>query len=70
MRNDLIQIKTPDELTALRIRAKTALDGGSVRIVVCGGTGCSSNGSKEVYDAIKTVVDERDIPVRVDLLDE
>jgi len=68
--NDLIQIKNPDELSALRNKAKLALDDNPLRIVVCGGTGCSSNGSKDIYSALKTAIAKRNIPVRVDLLDD
>ncbi|MDR3708656.1 MAG: NADH-quinone oxidoreductase subunit NuoF [Capsulimonadaceae bacterium] len=70
MSSPVIQIKSPEELAALRTKAHAALDGDSVRIVVCGGTGCSSNGSKDVFAALQAAVAERNIPVRVDLLDE
>jgi len=67
---ELIKILSSDALTELKTKASAALDGDALRIVVCGGTGCQSNGSVAVHDALLAEVNARNIPVRVDLLDE
>lgn len=64
------QLKSPQELAALRDKAKAALESNCTRVVVCGGTGCASNGSLELYEALLTEVQAKEIPVRVDLLDD
>ncbi|HEY3284265.1 MAG TPA: NADH-quinone oxidoreductase subunit NuoF [Armatimonadota bacterium] len=66
----LLKLNSPQSLADLRRKASAALDGKALRVVVCGGTGCSSNGSHEVFQALKAAVDAKGLPVRVDLLDE
>jgi len=63
-------IPSAEALSGLRDRARAVLDSEALRVVVCGGTGCSSNGSGEVFEALKAEVEVRGLPVRVDLLDD
>ncbi len=66
----LTPILHPEALDTLREQASAVLDSDALRVVVCGGTGCNSNGSGAVYEALLAAVEERDLPLRVDLLDE
>ena len=65
-----VTLKSPQDLADLKARAHAALDSGATRIVVCGGTGCTANGSHDVFDALRDELARREVPVRVDLLDE
>jgi NADH-quinone oxidoreductase subunit F len=70
MNTQLIQIKSPAELDAMREKAQAVLESGALRVVVCGGTGCSSNGSYAVFEALREAVAANGLAVKVDLLDE
>lgn len=63
-------INSPKELDSLKQNALAALESGCTRILVCGGTGCMANGAPEVMAALQKELEERRIPIRVDLLEE
>ena len=65
-----IKLQSPEQMKAVRESSRTAFDNEKLRVVVCGGTGCSSNGSHEVLIALQQAVAQRNLPVKVDLLDE
>ncbi len=65
-----IKFVSPEHLAGVRKRASEVLDGDQLRVVVCGGTGCTSNGSLKVLAALRQEVEARGLPIRVDLLDE
>jgi NADH-quinone oxidoreductase subunit F len=64
------KIFSPDMLDALRQKSCSALESEKLRVIVCGGTGCTSNGSHEVHAALQKEALEHNLPVHVDLLDD
>ena len=58
------------ELVALRKECASALQLETKRILVCAGTGCVSSGSMQIFERLKTLMEERNIPVSVELADE
>ncbi|HEY3266576.1 MAG TPA: NADH-quinone oxidoreductase subunit NuoF [Armatimonadota bacterium] len=70
MTTNLTQILSKADLEALKTRAHAALDSDALRVVVCGGTGCSSNGSAEVLIALRQAIAAAGLAIKVDLLDE
>jgi NADH-quinone oxidoreductase subunit F len=63
-------IKSPKELSELKDKVAAVLNSGCTRVLVCGGTGCMANGAPEVYAALKKELEDREIPIRVDILDD
>lgn len=70
MTTTLKTVSSPADLAELKERARAAMSAEKVRVVVCGGTGCTSNGSHDVYQALVAAVAAQNLPVKVDLLDE
>ncbi|MBQ8953362.1 MAG: NADH-quinone oxidoreductase subunit NuoF [Clostridia bacterium] len=58
------------ELTELRKVCQKALARETRKVLVCGGTGCVAGGSLEIYARIKALLEERNIPVSVELAEE
>ena len=58
------------ELVALRKECASALQLETKRILVCAGTGCVSSGSMQIFERLKTLMEERSIPVSVELAHE
>ena len=58
------------ELTALRNTCASALSLETRRILVCAGTGCVSSGSMEIFARLQSLMEERNIPVSVELAEE
>ena len=59
-----------DELIALRKECAGALALETKRVLVCAGTGCVSSGSMRIFERLKTLMEERNIPVSVELAHE
>lgn len=70
LNNIVDKIKSPKELDDLKKKAHTALENGATRIVVCGGTGCTSNGSLDVLKAIREELEKHEVPIRCDLFQD
>ncbi len=66
----LTRITHPDALDEIQKRSNSALEAETSRVVVCGGTGCTSNGSHEVFTALQQAVAKAGLPCVVDLLDD
>lgn len=64
------KLHTRDDLIALRKACKNALALEKRRIFVCGGTGCVAGGSIGIYNRLKELMEERGLPVDVDLVEE
>ncbi|MHB0913491.1 MAG: NADH-ubiquinone oxidoreductase-F iron-sulfur binding region domain-containing protein [Armatimonadota bacterium] len=64
------RINSPRELAEIKDNVLASLESGCTRILVCGGTGCMANGAPEVLAALQSELDARNVPVRVDLLEE
>ncbi len=62
-------IKSPQELVSLKDKMVSAINKGCTRVLVCGGTGCMANGAPEIYAALKSEMEKKDIPLLVDFLD-
>ena len=56
-----------DDLRACRAQCEKALARETKKILVCGGTGCVAGGSLEIFDRLKELLDEKNIPVEVEL---
>lgn len=56
-----------DDLRACRAQCEKALARETKKILVCGGTGCVAGGSLEIFDRLKELLEEKNIPVEVEL---
>lgn len=65
-----VPVRSTEDLLALAERYKKGLDKSTVRVLVCGGTGCVANGSLKVYDELVRRASEAGILASVDLLVE
>ena len=58
------------DLIALREECVKAFEAEKTKILVCGGTGCVAGGSLDIYARLKELLEERGIPVEVELAHE
>ena len=58
------------ELIALRKECAGALTLETKRVLVCAGTGCVSSGSMQIFERLKSLMEERNISVSVELAHE
>lgn len=63
-------LKSPQELEELKQKAISAIKACSTRILVCGGTGCMSNGAPAVFQAIQDELAKAGVPVRADIMSD
>ncbi len=63
-------IKNRQELSEYRASAVRAFTAEPKKILVCAGTGCVAGGSIQIYERLKQLMAERNIPVDVELADE
>ena len=59
-----------EELAQFRAVCEKALSFETKKILVCGGTGCVAGGSLNIYAKLKELLEERNIPVEVDLAED
>ena len=64
------KLRSRQDLVALREACKKAMSAEKTKILVCGGTGCVAGGSLNIYARLKELMEERNIPVDVELADE
>ena len=64
------KLTSREELIAFRKGCEAALAFETKKILVCGGTGCVAGGSLNIYDRLQALLEEKNIPVEVDLADE
>ena len=64
------KLNTREELTAFRKVCEEALKCETKQILVCGGTGCVAGGSLDIFAKLKELLEEKNIPVEVELADE
>ena len=62
-----MRITSTDNLMNLRSQYNKALDALSMRVLVCGGTGCVAGGSLNIFDRLKEIIEEKNIHVSVEL---
>jgi len=63
-------IKSPSDLTRIKAEVNAALAAEKVRLTLCCGNGCVASGAREVFDALSKELDARELPVKIDLLEE
>ena len=64
------RLYTREDLIQLREHCMNAASYETKEILVCGGTGCVAGGSLQIYDHLKTYMEEHNIPVNVELADD
>ena len=60
-------INSFEDFRKKQILYKNSLEKQYKKVIVCGGTGCVANGSLNIYDELKRLVEEKGILVEVDL---
>ena len=65
-----MRLMSRQDLQKLRNVCQKALSLETKKILVCGGTGCVAGGSLDIYDRLKAMLEERGIPVSVELAHE
>ncbi len=63
-------VKSPQDLSKIKTEVQTAMAAEKVRILLCCGNGCIAAGAKEVWDALNAELERREVPVKLDLLEE
>ena len=66
----MTKLMSRQDLQNLRNVCQKALSLETKKILVCGGTGCVAGGSLDIYDRLKAMLEERGIPVSVELAHE
>ncbi len=61
-------LKNREELIAYREAAKKAYAAEEKKIIVCAGTGCVASGSLNIYDKLKSLMEEKGINASVELM--
>jgi NADH-quinone oxidoreductase subunit F len=61
------KLNNREELIALRKECAGALKLETKRILICAGTGCVASGSMQIFERLKTLMQEKNIPVSVEL---
>lgn len=64
------RLQNRTDLIGLRRECTAALQLETKRILVCAGTGCVSSGSMQIFDRLKALMEEKNIPVSVELAEE
>lgn len=55
-----MKLNSREELQKLRKISKENMDKASIRILICAGTGCIAGGSEEIYEKMKSLVEDND----------
>ena len=67
---EIANIRSPQDLTKIKAQVREAIAGEKVRLMLCCGNGCVANGAREVYEALNLELKKRNLPVKIDLLEE
>ena len=65
-----MKLQSREDLISLRHVCLDALNAEKSKIIVCAGTGCISGGSLVIYDRLRRMMEERGLPVVVELQQE
>lgn len=65
-----MRINTREELIQKRKEYRKKLDNQKKQILVCAGTGCVAGGSIHIYNKIKQILEEKNIPCSIELKEE
>ena len=63
----MLKLTNREGLAKLREASAAALKAETKKVLVCGGTGCVSGGSLEIYDKLKALMEANNIPCSVEL---
>lgn len=63
----MTKLETRQDLIELREACTKSFQAEKRKILVCGGTGCVSGGSLQIYDRLRELMKEQQIPVEVEL---
>ncbi len=63
-------INSPQDLSKIKAEVKAAIAAEKVRLTLCCGNGCVASGAREVFDALTEELRRRDVPLKIDLLEE
>ncbi len=61
------RLNSRGDLTAFRSECAAALNCETKKILVCGGTGCVAGGSLEIYERLRTILEQKGITVAIEL---
>ncbi len=64
------KLKSREDLIEFRKQCREAFALETKKILVCGGTGCVAGGSLDIFAKLKELLEEKGLPVEVDLADE
>ena len=63
-------ISSPQDLQKIKNDVQKAIASERMRLVLCCGNGCVASGAREVFAALSAELEKRDLPVKIDLLEE
>ena len=66
----MLKFNNRQELDLARLAYQNAMAAETRRILVCGETGCVSIGSLDVFEELKRIMEERNIPVSVEISED
>ncbi len=66
----MVKLTSREDLINFRKACAESIKYENVKILVCGGTGCVAGGALEIRDRLKSLLEESNIPVEVELADE
>ena len=64
------KITSFEELKSLYKKINKSLDKQATKVLVCAGTGCIANGSIEVYETLRNLVEEKGLLINIDFIHE
>ncbi len=62
-------LSSPQDLTTIKTQVLEAISAERVRLMLCCGNGCVASGARAVFEALSNELVDRDLPVKVDLLE-
>ena len=63
-------ISSPQDLSKIKADVQAAVAAEKVRLILCCGNGCVASGAREVFSALNAELEKKNIPLKVDLLEE
>ncbi|MEN6614354.1 MAG: NADH-quinone oxidoreductase subunit NuoF [Armatimonadota bacterium] len=63
-------ISSPQDLSKIKADVQAAIAAEKIRLSLCCGNGCVASGAREVFEALSVELERRNVPLKVDLLDE
>lgn len=63
-------INSPQDLAKVKADVQAAIAAEKIRLILCCGNGCIASGAHEVYEALNAELEKRELPIKIDLLEE